>query len=168
MVVTAAIEIASAAASVASGLLIHYFRIAVAANSSAIIVDFRLWLRWWIVNPRHSRNIVIGIDAPVTSVAIGSAKRMLIAISNPASNWTSAPCYRPTDHRRWFVTISSRVTINKSLVCRRNRRMESRRRIHQPRPAIPSVPAARSPAPAASIHKHPAAIAIRHPAPRIS
>jgi hypothetical protein len=66
MVITPAIEIASAPASVASGLPIHYLRIAIVINPSAIIVHVRLWLRWRIVSPRHSRYIIIGVDAPVS------------------------------------------------------------------------------------------------------
>src|SRR5579864_4269043 len=170
MVVTPPIEIASAPARVTSGLTINYLRIAVAINSSPIIVHVRFWLRWRIVSPRHSRHIVIGIDAPATSVSTGTTKGMLIAIAvcNPASNGTTASSHRPTDYRRrWLMVISSRVAIDKSPVRRRNWRMKSRRRVRQPWPAIPSVPAARRPAPAAPAYKHPPAVAIGHPSPWI-
>src|SRR6185503_15608620 len=70
-------------------------------------------------------------------------------------------------HRRWFVMIFPRVAIDDSSVGRRHRRTKSRRRMRQPRPAVPSVPTARRPAPAASVYKYPTAIAVRHPAPRI-
>jgi hypothetical protein len=73
----------------------------------------------------------------------------------------------PTGHMRRFRMISYRPAIHNSPVCRRKRRMKSWRRIHQPRSAIPSAPAARRPAPATSVHKHPPAIPIRHPSPRI-
>ena len=65
MVVTPAIEIASAIASVPSGL-IHHFGIAVTISSRAFIGSVRLWLWRWIVSPRHSCHIVIGIDMPVS------------------------------------------------------------------------------------------------------
>jgi hypothetical protein len=168
MVITCAIRIASTVASVPSGLLIHYLWIAVAIDSPAIVVSVRLWLRWRIVSSRHSRHIVIGIDSPA-SVPTRTVEGMFIAIAvaNSAANRTSASSHRSTRHGRWFVMISSRVAIDNPLVCRGNRRTEARRRIHQPRPAIPSAPAARRPAPAASVHENPPAIAIRHPSPRV-
>jgi hypothetical protein len=167
MVVTPATEIASPTARVASGLPINDLRIALAIDSSVIIVHVGFGLWWRIVSPRHSRYIVIGIDAPVTSVvSTGTAKRMLIAIAVSSTNGTSTSSYRSARHGR-FMVISARAAINHSPICRRKRRMEAWRRIHQPRPAIPSAPAARRPAPATSVHKHPPAIAIRHPAPGI-
>src|SRR6185437_7883004 len=63
--------------------------------------------------------------------------------------------------------ISHWPAIYNSLIRWRKRRTESWRRIRQPGPAIPSVPATWRPAPAASVHKHPLPIAIRHPSPRI-
>ena len=167
MIVTSAIEIASTIA--ASRLLVHNLRIAVAIHSSPIVVHVRLGLRWRIVRPRHSRYVIVSVGALLVSVSTGTAERMLIsiAVSNPASNGTTASSHRSTGHRRWFVMISVWPTIDNSLVCRRKRRMEARRRIHQPRSAIPSAPAARSPAPAASVDKYPPAVPIGHPSPRI-
>ena len=66
MVVTPAIEVTAAITRVARRLLIHYFWIAVAVSSSAFIGRVRLWLRWRIISPRHSRHVVIGIDMPVS------------------------------------------------------------------------------------------------------
>jgi hypothetical protein len=63
--------------------------------------------------------------------------------------------------------ISVRIAIDNSLVRGRKRRTESWRRIHQPRSAIPSVPAAWRPAPATSVDEYPPPIAIRHPSPWI-
>src|SRR5579871_2503214 len=167
MVITSAIEIASTIAIVPRWLPIHDFRIAIVIDASPIMVHIWLWLRWRIVRPRHSRYIIIGVHAPVASVSTGAAQGMLIsiAVSNPAANGTSASSHRSTGHRRWFVMISVWATINDSSVRRRNWRTEARRRMRQPGPAIPSVPSARRPAPAASVDEHPLAVAIGHPSP---
>ena len=165
MLVASAVEIASAITSVPrSRLLVHYFWIAVSISSAALITSVRLWLWWRIISPRHSCHIVIGIDAPVASVSVEPPWCTVIdiAVDVPASNGTNS-----FSTSRRFRMISHRSAIDNSPVRRRNWRMKSRRHIHQPRPAIPSVPATRRPAPAASVHKYPAAIAIRHPAPRI-
>lgn len=117
MVITPAVEIPSAIASITSWLLVHYFWIAVAISSSAFIGSVRLWLRWRIVRARHSRHIVIGVDAPVASVSTGAAKSMLIAIANSASNRTSASSYGSTGHSRRLRMISYRSAIHNSFVC---------------------------------------------------
>src|SRR6185312_10089064 len=156
----------STIASVPRGLLFHYLWIAIIVSSPAFISSVRFWLRRRIVRPRHSRHIIVGINMPVP-VSTRTAKSMLIAVANSASNRTYAWFHGPTSHRRRFVMISSGIAVDNSPVCWRNRSMKSRRRIHQPRPAIPSAPAARRPAPAAPVHKYPPAIPIRHPAPWI-
>jgi hypothetical protein len=167
MVIAWPIKIASAITRTTSRLLINYFRIMVAIDSSMIIVDIWLWLRWRVISPRHSRYVIVGIGALVASVSTGTAEGVLVTISNSASNWATASSHGSTGCRRWFMMISVRIAIDNSLVCGRKRRTESWRRIHQPGSAIPSVPAARRPAPAASVHKYPPPVAIRHPAPRI-
>ena len=166
-VITPAIEISSTTARSSSGLLINYLRIPVAINSPAIVVVVRLWR--WIISPRHSRYVIVGVGALVASFSTGTPQRTLIAIavSNSASNGASASPYRSARYGRWFVMISIRIAINDSPIRRRNWRTEGRRRIHPPRPAMPSVPTARRPAPAASVDEYPPAVAIRHPAPWI-
>src|SRR5882724_5295660 len=149
-------------------LVIDYLRITVAVDSSVIVVDVRLWLLRRNVRARHSRHIIVGQHSPAASASIGTADIAVVAIAipSPASNGSCRPPARsPSD--RWFRMNSVRRTLNNTAVFRRNRRTESRRRVRQPRPAIPSIPAARGPAPAASVHKYPLAVAIRHPAPGI-
>jgi hypothetical protein len=80
VVITPAIEIASAITSVPSGLLIHHFGIAVTVSSSAFIRSVRLWLWRWIISPRHSRHIVIRVHAPVAFISTGTAWRTIVAI----------------------------------------------------------------------------------------
>jgi hypothetical protein len=160
-VVTGTINIASAIACAPSRLVIDYLRTTVA-------IDVRLWLLWRNVSSRHSCHIVIGQHAPAVSVSIGTADVGVtaIAIPSPVANRPCRPSARSPSDRR-FGMNSVRRTLDNTPVCRRNRRTEARRRVRQPRPAVPSVPAARRPAPAASVHKYPLAVAIRHPAPGI-
>lgn len=170
MVVTGTIKVASAIACVPSGLLLHHLRSTVAVDSSVIVIDARLGLRWRRVSPRHSRHIVIGQHASIASVSIGTADVAVIiavAITNPASNGPSSPSARSTVSDGCPRMISPRPAINDTTISRRNRRMESRRRVRQPRPAVPSVPAPRRPAPSASVHKHPLTVTVWHPSPRV-
>ena len=88
MVVTSVIRIASTISSVPSGLLLHYFRHTVAVASSVVIVDLGLWLWGRIVSPRHSRYIVIRVDASVISISTRATWGTVIAIPVhiPSSN----------------------------------------------------------------------------------